>query len=164
MVRPRDLARGLGLGVDRCRNFLRTGAGDKIVSTRGFRGDRSAEGTEPETDGSAGFCVKSASAARRALVILSRSSPRRWCCCWRWSSKGRPDCLTTRAIEAELVNFGKSLGPVPGEWHPRIPERLDEEELADWQAGRNAVYQLAALTIGVGPAALEYRCRFQVRM
>ena len=28
------------------------------------------------------------------------------------------------------------------------PERLDEEELADWRAGRNAVYQLAALTIG----------------
>ena len=40
------------------------------------------------------------------------------------------------------------IRPVPGEWHPRIPERLDEEELADWRAGRNAVYQLAALTIG----------------
>jgi len=23
-----------------------------------------------------------------------------------------------------------------------MPERLDEEELADWRAGRNAVYQL----------------------
>jgi hypothetical protein len=29
-----------------------------------------------------------------------------------------------------------------------MPERLDEAELADWLAGRNAVYQLAALTIG----------------
>jgi hypothetical protein len=29
-----------------------------------------------------------------------------------------------------------------------MPERLDEEELGDWQAGWNAVYQLAALTIG----------------
>jgi hypothetical protein len=29
-----------------------------------------------------------------------------------------------------------------------MPERLDEEELADWRAGRNAIYQLAALTIG----------------
>jgi hypothetical protein len=29
-----------------------------------------------------------------------------------------------------------------------MPERLDEAELADWRAGRNAVYQLAALTIG----------------
>ena len=29
-----------------------------------------------------------------------------------------------------------------------MPERLDEEELADWRVGRNAVYQLAALTIG----------------
>ena len=29
----------------------------------------------------------------------------------------------------------------------RMPERLDEEELADWRAGRNAIYQLAALTV-----------------
>jgi hypothetical protein len=29
-----------------------------------------------------------------------------------------------------------------------MPERLDEGERADWRAGRNAVYQLAALTIG----------------
>ena len=29
-----------------------------------------------------------------------------------------------------------------------MPERLDEEELADWRAGRNAVDQLAALTVG----------------
>jgi hypothetical protein len=33
-------------------------------------------------------------------------------------------------------------------WHPRMPEQLDEEELADWRAGRSAVYQLAALTLG----------------
>jgi hypothetical protein len=29
-----------------------------------------------------------------------------------------------------------------------MPAQFDEEELADWRAGRNAVYQLAALTIG----------------
>jgi hypothetical protein len=29
-----------------------------------------------------------------------------------------------------------------------MPENLDEKELADWRAGRNAIYQLAALTIG----------------
>jgi hypothetical protein len=29
-----------------------------------------------------------------------------------------------------------------------MPERLAQEELADWRAGGNAVYQLAALTIG----------------
>jgi hypothetical protein len=33
-------------------------------------------------------------------------------------------------------------------WHPHIPERLDDEELADWRAGRDAAYQLAALTVG----------------
>jgi hypothetical protein len=29
-----------------------------------------------------------------------------------------------------------------------MPERLDDEELADWRAGRNAVYRLAALPVG----------------
>jgi hypothetical protein len=29
-----------------------------------------------------------------------------------------------------------------------MPEQLDEDELADWRAGRNALYQLAALTVG----------------
>ena len=28
------------------------------------------------------------------------------------------------------------IRPVGGEWHPHIPERLDDEELADWCAGR----------------------------
>jgi hypothetical protein len=37
---------------------------------------------------------------------------------------------------------------MPGEWHPHIPERPDERELTVWRAGRNALYQLAALTIG----------------
>jgi hypothetical protein len=36
-----------------------------------------------------------------------------------------------------------------------MPERLDEEELADWRAGRNAVYQLAALTIGARLAVAD---------
>jgi len=36
-----------------------------------------------------------------------------------------------------------------------VPERLDEDELADWRAGRNAVYQLAALTVGERPAVAD---------
>jgi hypothetical protein len=36
-----------------------------------------------------------------------------------------------------------------------MPERLDEEELADWQADRNAVYQLAAQTIGARLAVAD---------
>jgi len=36
-----------------------------------------------------------------------------------------------------------------------MPEQLDEEELADWRAGRDAVYQLAALTIGVPLAVAD---------
>ena len=48
-----------------------------------------------------------------------------------------------------------SAARVPGEWHPHMPQRLDEEELADWRAGRNAVYQLAALTIGARLAVAD---------
>jgi hypothetical protein len=51
----------------------------------------------------------------------------------------RVDCcqLDSRAV----------IRPARGEWHPRMPERLDGEKLAGWRAGRNAVYQFAALTI-----------------
>ena len=40
------------------------------------------------------------------------------------------------------------IRPIPREWHPHMPEQLDDEELADSRAGRNVVYQLTALTIG----------------
>ena len=40
-------------------------------------------------------------------------------------------------------------------WQPRMPEQLDEEEVADSRAGRNAIYQLAALTIGARLAVAE---------
>ena len=36
-----------------------------------------------------------------------------------------------------------------------MPERLDDEELADWRAGRDAVYQLAALTVGARLAVVD---------
>ena len=38
---------------------------------------------------------------------------------------------------------------------PADPRQLNEDELADWRAGRNAVYQLAALTIGARIAVAE---------
>jgi hypothetical protein len=37
----------------------------------------------------------------------------------------------------------------------RMPVPLDDEELADWRAGRNAVYQLAALTVGARLAVAD---------
>jgi len=51
-------------------------------------------------------------------------------------------------VDCGQLDAGAVIRPEPGEWHPRMPERLDEEELADWRAGRHAVYQLAALSIG----------------
>jgi hypothetical protein len=46
----------------------------------------------------------------------------------------------TMRIDCGQLDAGAVIRPDPGEWHPRMPARLDEEELADWQAGRNAVY------------------------
>jgi hypothetical protein len=54
----------------------------------------------------------------------------------------------TMRVDCGQLDLGAVIRPVPGQWRPRMPERLDEEELADWRAGRNAIYQLAALTIG----------------
>ena len=54
----------------------------------------------------------------------------------------------TMRVDCGRIDPGAVIRPVAGEWQPHIPARLDEEELEDWRAGRNAVYQLAALTIG----------------
>src|SRR3984893_9940952 len=54
----------------------------------------------------------------------------------------------TMRVDCGQLDPGAVTRPGSGEWQPRMPEQLDEEELADWRAGRNAVYQLAALTIG----------------
>jgi hypothetical protein len=51
-------------------------------------------------------------------------------------------------VDCGKLDLGAVIHPVPEERQPRMPARLDEEELADWRAGRNAVYQLAALTVG----------------
>ena len=48
-------------------------------------------------------------------------------------------------VDCGQLDPGAVIRLGPGEWHPRIPQRLDEKELADWRAGRNTVYQLAAL-------------------
>jgi hypothetical protein len=61
----------------------------------------------------------------------------------------------TLHVDCGQLDLGVVIRPAPDEWHPRMPERLDEEELADWRAGRNAVYQLAALTIGARLAVAD---------
>jgi hypothetical protein len=61
----------------------------------------------------------------------------------------------TMRVDCGELDPGAVIRPVPEEWHPRMPQRLDEEELADWRAGRNAVYQLAALTIGARLAVAD---------
>ena len=61
----------------------------------------------------------------------------------------------TMRIDCSRLDPGAVMRPVAGEWHPHMPAQLDDEELADWRAGRAAVYQLAALTIGARIAVAE---------
>ena len=61
----------------------------------------------------------------------------------------------TMRVDCGQLHPGAVIRSEPGEWHPYMPERLDEEELADWRAGRNAIYQLAALTVGARLAIAE---------
>ena len=61
----------------------------------------------------------------------------------------------TLRFDCSQLDPGAVIRPIPGEWHPRMPQRLDDAELADWRAGRNAVYQLAALTIGARLAVAD---------
>jgi len=41
----------------------------------------------------------------------------------------------TMRVDCSQLDAGAVIRPIPGEWHPRMPERLDEEELADWRSG-----------------------------
>ena len=61
----------------------------------------------------------------------------------------------TMRVDCGQLDTGAVIRPIRGEWQPRMPEQLDEEGLADWRAGRNAVYQLAALTIGARLAVAD---------
>ena len=61
----------------------------------------------------------------------------------------------TMRVDCGQIDPATVIRPVPAEWHPHMPERLDGQELADWRAGRDAVYQLAALTIGARLAVAE---------
>jgi len=62
---------------------------------------------------------------------------------------------STMRVDCGQLDPHAVILPDPGEWHPRMPDRLDEEELADWRAGRDAIYQLAALTVGARLAVAD---------
>ena len=61
----------------------------------------------------------------------------------------------TMRVNCGELDPGAVIRPVPGEWQPHMPEHLDEDELADWRAGRDALYQLAAVTIGARLAVAD---------
>jgi hypothetical protein len=57
----------------------------------------------------------------------------------------------TMRVDCSQLDPDAVIRPEPGEWHPRMPAQLDEEE----RAGRSAVYQLAALTVGARLAVAD---------
>jgi hypothetical protein len=61
----------------------------------------------------------------------------------------------TMRVDCGRLDPGSVIRPAPGEWHPHMPERLDAEGLADWRAGRDAVCQFAALTLGARLAVAD---------
>ena len=61
----------------------------------------------------------------------------------------------TMRVDCGRVDPGAVIRPDPGEWYPRMPDWLDEDELADWRSGRDAIYQLAALTVGARLAVAD---------
>ena len=81
------------------------------------------------------------------------NSPKAGRLCYSASQSQRRTWFTHK--ESGQLDPDTVIRPEPGEWHPRMPKRLDEEELADWRAGRNAIYQLAALTVGARLAVAD---------
>jgi hypothetical protein len=63
----------------------------------------------------------------------------------------------TMRVDCGQPDPGGAIRQVPGEWHPHMPQRLDEEELADWRARprRGLSAQLAALRIGARLAVAD---------
>jgi hypothetical protein len=61
----------------------------------------------------------------------------------------------TMRVERGQLDPGAVIRPGTRRWHRRMPDRLDDEELAEWRPGRDAVYRLAALTVGAGIAVGE---------
>jgi hypothetical protein len=111
-------------GISASSSWRTTGRGAEVASTRGLRVAGSADDGESETDGSLPGCfgAKSASAACRALVIRSRSSPRG---CGRSHRSGK-NCsagLVARDIENESRRFSQvELGKPEASPQPRSPQ------------------------------------------
>jgi hypothetical protein len=61
----------------------------------------------------------------------------------------------TMRLDCAQLEPGAVLRPAPLTWEPKMPARLIDEELADFRAGRDAVYLLAAHTIGGRIAVAE---------
>ena len=72
-----------------------------------------------------------------------------------YRAAGEPTIIAVAVAAEGRGEVTNKKGDTPGEWQPRTPERLEEEELADWHAGRDALYQLAAGTIGARLAVAD---------
>ena len=53
---------------------------------------------------------------------------------------GRIGVTRRSRVNCSQLDPGAVIRPEPSEWHPRMPDRLDEDELTDWRSGRDAIY------------------------
>jgi len=58
----------------------------------------------------------------------------------------------TMRVDCGQLDPGAVIRPEPGEWYRACPSGLTTRS---WRAGRNAVYQLAALTVGARLAVAD---------
>ena len=70
------------------------------------------------------------SSRSRRASRATRSSSRR--------SRSAATSAGTMRVDCGQLDPAAVIRPEPGEWHPRMPERLDDEELAGWRAGHPA--------------------------
>ena len=61
----------------------------------------------------------------------------------------------TMRLDCAQLQPGAVVSPAPISWEPQMPPRLEHEELADFRAGRDAIYLMAAHTIGARIAVAE---------
>src|ERR1700746_89335 len=61
----------------------------------------------------------------------------------------------TMRIDCGQLDPGTVIRPEPGEWQPYMPERPEDEELADWRAGRHAAHPLPAPPAGARLAVAD---------
>src|SRR3984957_9124586 len=100
--------------------------------------------------------AKSASAAWRAPVIRSRSSPRSWCSGSNWSDKGRSGYIAARAAATGFMNFYTARLRKLGGWLEYFNNVAALKAPANSRAASNFALEFCS-PIGAGFQGVEFQ-------